>query len=133
MCVIFYFFFLMIRDPPRCTRTEPLFPYTTLFRSGLYAMARQHDDRGGPGGRRACRTRQRAVAARDEEGTARIARQGGELARRPRTRFRRRRCRHLAHRSEEHTSELQSLMRNSYAVFCLKQKNHTPRNQIQKT
>src|SRR3546814_1661464 len=75
----------MIRRPPRSTRTDTLFPYTTLFRS----LARVSI--------RAC-----SVAARS--GVASRWRERGE-------------------RSEEHTSELQSLMRISYAVFCLKKKN----------
>src|SRR3546814_2882951 len=86
----YLFFFLMIRRPPRSTRTDTLFPYTTLFRSI----------------RRAARS--------------------GVVARRPRM------DRHPvlhgvtihAGRSEEHTSELQSLMRISYAVFCLKKKKN---------
>src|SRR3546814_6091691 len=74
------FFFLMIRRPPRSTRTDTLFPYTTLFRSarpgGLFLYLRPWLSGDG------------------------------------------------AMRSEEHTSELQSLMRISYAVFCLKKKNN---------
>src|SRR3546814_5288237 len=80
------FFFLMIRRPPRSTRTDTLFPYTTLFRSR---------------GRRGARRRTRP------DGLGRGQGDGG----RPR-------------RSEEHTSELQSLMRISYAVFCLKKKKN---------
>src|SRR3546814_17930754 len=85
-------FFLMIRRPPRSTRTDTLLPYTTLFRSyhawgedfvdrlhGMFAIALWERDSG------------RVLLARDR-------------------------------RSEEHTSELQSLMRISYAVFCLKKK-----------
>src|SRR3546814_6876107 len=80
----------MIRRPPRSTRTDTLFPYTTLFRSGRLATQ---------GGRRAaCRT-VRPVTC------------GGARA--------------SGSRSEEHTSELQSLMRISYAVFCLKKKKKT--------
>src|SRR3546814_10560997 len=87
----------MIRRPPRSTRTDTLFPYTTLFRSVL--------------------SRWREIPRRD---------------------YRPRQCargqsRHRAHmtmlhrqRSEEHTSELQSLMRISYAVFCLKKKKNKP-------
>src|SRR3546814_2635868 len=82
------FFFLMIRRPPRSTRTDTLFPYTTLFRSGWFR----------PGAARG-RTGREGAAARDS---------GIRPEARP--------CR----RSEEHTSELQSLMRISYAVFCLK-------------
>src|SRR3546814_14997975 len=94
-CIVF--FFLMIRRPPRSTRTDTLFPYTTLFRSrrigrrlllrcgsrypycGIQENAMNHD------------------MASDTE-------------------------RDHGLRSEEHTSELQSLMRISYAVFCLKKK-----------
>src|SRR3546814_2963171 len=87
----------MIRRPPRSTRTDTLFPYTTLFRSGRVAAdrgARGEAGRGWvSGGPRARNPRESRVAARD----ARV-------------------------RSEEHTSELQSLMRISYAVFCLKKK-----------
>src|SRR3546814_18041191 len=88
-------FFLMIRRPPRSTRTDTLFPYTTLFRSpGLRRLAQERHVEVG-------RHRQfdRAEAAHDQ----RIHGDVGE-------------------RSEEHTSELQSLMRISYAVFCLKKK-----------
>src|SRR3546814_8895279 len=95
VCV--FFFFLMIRRPPRSTRTDTLFPYTTLFRSlagrvtffttiaGAWAAVEGlqylHQGRG-----------LQVYALQD------------------------------LHRSEEHTSELQSLMRISYAVFCLKKK-----------
>src|SRR3546814_6768780 len=104
----------MIRRPPRSTRTDTLFPYTTLFRS----PAAQRRDRcspcrrvgGGrrrdPAGARGCRPAQclRQADRRDAAG-------GRGLG-----------------RSEEHTSELQSLMRISYAVFCLKKKNKTNTN-----
>src|SRR3546814_11428664 len=98
--LIYLFFFLMIRRPPRSTRTDTLFPYTTLFRS--------EEDR-----------------CRQEEGEEVVAKPspGG---RRPRKRERKNISHGIAHikssRSEEHTSELQSLMRISYAVFCLKKK-----------
>src|SRR3546814_6385544 len=92
MCVcclcLCLFFFLMIRRPPRSTRTDTLFPYTTLFRSGNV---------GGLGS--------------DDDHLCLII---------GRCRVRGHRDRPL--RSEEHTSELQSLMRISYAVFCLKKK-----------
>src|SRR3546814_8781699 len=84
----------MIRRPPRSTRTDTLFPYTTLVRSS----------------RRRCRRSPRKSrasansAAGGATGPAMPPGSGG-------------------HRSEEHTSELQSLMRNSYAVFCLKKKH----------
>src|SRR3546814_13608701 len=86
--LLFVIFFLMIRRPPRSTRTDTLFPYTTLFRS-----------RHGP----------EPAAVRVPE-----PRRGGAG----------RRQRRAALRSEEHTSELQSLMRISYAVFCLKKKKN---------
>src|SRR3546814_7882152 len=83
-----FLFFLMIRRPPRSTRTDTLFPYTTLFRSTVFATP--------DSSARICCWR-RASRAAASEGTAHA-------------------------RSEEHTSELQSLMRISYAVFCLKKK-----------
>src|SRR3546814_7129555 len=94
----------MIRRPPRSTRTDTLFPYTTLFRS------RPGRDRGRHALRR---TRDRKSAHARDCGAF-----GGADDARRRDRGR---CLHL--RSEEHTSELQSLMRISYAVFCLKKKN----------
>src|SRR3546814_10451586 len=91
----------MIRRPPRSTRTDTLFPYTTLFRS-----TRRY-----PGGRR---RRIRAQSGRRTDSwSTRTSRE-----RRPTTRSSTR----ATVRSEEHTSELQSLMRISYAVFCLKKK-----------
>src|SRR3546814_5448210 len=100
-CTYYGFFFLMIRRPPRSTRTDTLFPYTTLFRSprdgrGFAVhradpcIARKRDPAPGNPGRRRCRARHADHMEDDVK------------------------------RSEEHTSELQSLMRNSYAVFCLK-------------
>src|SRR3546814_14294124 len=93
------FRFLRIRRPPRSTRTDTLFPYTTLFRS---------------------RGRVRV------DGDADVRRRAGAGAlgkeRRPGRGGPRAADRAPDARSEEHTSELQSLMRNSYAVFCLKKK-----------
>src|SRR3546814_16887543 len=89
---IFFVFFLMRRRPPRSTRTDTLFPYTTLFRSVLRVR---------PG-------LESAVGLRDPP---RLAGRGERHRRVEEHR-----------RSEEHTSELQSLMRISYAVFCLKKK-----------
>src|SRR3546814_5097407 len=89
-----FFFFLMIRRPPRSTRTDTLFPYTTLFRSVI------GDNPGAPCGAFAPADRRRQLPL-------------------PRARC----AEHPGCRSEEHTSELQSLMRISYAVFCLKKKN----------
>src|SRR3546814_2344286 len=110
----------MIRRPPRSTRTDTLFPYTTLFRSAAYDLpgARSHLDL------RAWRAalQRLAFAGGHETGTARLsahsltALYGVGVAERSRLDRRTR-------RSEEHTSELQSLMRISYAVFCLNKKN----------
>src|SRR3546814_14227424 len=86
-------FFLMIRRPPRSTRTDTLFPYTTLFRSRCPARTES-------GGAIS------AQAVDDDRGDDQHER-GGDAR---------------TGRSEEHTSELQSLMRISYAVFCLKKK-----------
>src|SRR3546814_1796627 len=103
----------MIRRPPRSTRTDTLFPYTTLFRSlqdGDDAV-RLHADIVQPGNERAKvgtveNGDRPAVLHRHDVG---FRLHGGHAAREG--------------RSEEHTSELQSLMRISYAVFCLKKKN----------
>src|SRR3546814_6012526 len=104
----------MVRRPPGSTRTDTLFPYTTLFRS-LVAHARVAVLDVVTARRRG--TPQLVQLARQPAGGAdhdRIVGHGGLH-----------RAEHL--RSEEHTSELQSLMRISYAVFCLKKKhNHTP-------
>src|SRR3546814_10318246 len=91
ICCFFHycFFFLMIRRPPRSTRTDTLFPYTTLFRSDQivdFLMLTGDTVDNIPG----------------------VEKVGTKTA---------------AKRSEEHTSELQSLMRNSYAVFCMKKQN----------
>src|SRR3546814_3930271 len=107
-----FVFFLMLRRPPRSTRTDTLFPYTTLFRS--------RRDRG-------CA---RPVAYRssrcDRHTEHRVARPDlfqpqlhGDAHHHAATSQRV----EQSPRSEEHTSELQSLMRISYAVFCLKKKN----------
>src|SRR3546814_1521143 len=108
----------MIRRPPRSTRTDTLFPYTTLFRSDP------------PHARRPNGARSRGGVARRTGGGQSDARAGDiDRADRAADRWS---CRTLAYRalnpdhrsprSEEHTSELQSLMRISYAVFCLKKK-----------
>src|SRR3546814_4341288 len=95
-------FFLMLRRPPRSTRTDTLFPYTTLFRSP---------------GRAGQSERSRVAETRRDRWTGR-----GHYPRSSRDPLARRGS--VATRSEEHTSELQSLMRISYAVFCLtKNKN----------
>src|SRR3546814_5717150 len=93
-------FFLMIRRPPRSTRTDTLVPYTTLFRSDRRNYG-ESDCRGS--------RRHWCSSPKDAPALAYI-------------RWRRASC-PRRRRSEEHTSELQSLMRISYAVFCLKKKN----------
>src|SRR3546814_4164951 len=113
----------MIRRPPRPTRTDTLFPYTTLFRSALSEQVGRSRG-GGPAGIGV----DLPDAPGDPPGPSRRlsdlrhgARAGTGHRRR---RTQRRADLHVAAlRSEEHTSELQSLMRNSYAVFCLKKKN----------
>src|SRR3546814_4916114 len=99
------FFFLMIRRPPRSTRTDTLFPYTTLFRSVNLASS---------AGRAEAVAICRAVPGISCMTPRAPARERASV-------MKRLSCK----RSEEHTSELQSLMRISYAVFCLKKKkNH---------
>src|SRR3546814_1288355 len=107
------FFFIMIRRPPRSTRTDTLFPYTTLFRSSK--RRRDGDLLGGHDASAGAdlRTTSQQPFLRRSRACSAIA------AGRPRTM-----------RSEEHTSELQSLMRISYAVFCLKKKNNKPKLNI---
>src|SRR3546814_6702954 len=101
----------MIRRPPRSTRTYTLFPYTTLFRSPVGQS----------------RSGRRPDAGHDGQGLglARSVRKGhvdqGVDLRHPAQHF-------PVARSEEHTSELQSLMRISYAVFCLKKKKPSAQN-----
>src|SRR3546814_662212 len=113
----------MIRRPPRSTRTDTLFPYTTLFRSLLHEL--QHFLRSGIA---IAAPQHRLEAVRVTGlgqqflGFLRIVRPRIHLVRVGHALWhdalRRERV-----RSEEHTSELQSLTRNSYAVFCLKKKN----------
>src|SRR3546814_6738638 len=125
--MIFIFFVVMIRRPPRTTRTDTLFPDTTLFRSGHagtlrpegllpFTLRLQAGPQGGV-------VQRQKLAAPHRPGIR------PRLARRPHQQdplffnlpYRPKQFRGL--RSEEHTSELQSLMRISYAVFCLKKKN----------
>src|SRR3546814_2703967 len=108
LCFIVFVFCLMIRRPPRSTRTDTLFPYTTLFRSTL--LKRQDFNFSA-----------RAVSVRTS--LSAIARHAAAARRlRSRTCVSAEPSASAWHRSEEHTSELQSLMRISYAVFCLKKK-----------
>src|SRR3546814_5796124 len=106
LLIFLFFFFLMRRRPPRSTRTDTLFPYTTLFRSRgrrrgprepvdpALGWPQRHQHGRQPGRVEGVHVRQLEPA-----------------------------------RSEEHTSELQSLMRISYAVFCLKKKNKQQKDQ----
>src|SRR3546814_1823138 len=120
-CLCCCFFFLRIRRPPRSTRTDTLFPYTTLFRSVI-----ETDHQIGSG--RICRAdvallrqfigNEIGILGKFKAAAElRIISHHGEAL--PLG------GRQLLERSEEHTSELQSLMRISYAVFCLKTKNNT--------
>src|SRR3546814_20928847 len=102
-------FFLMIRRPPRSTRTDTLFPYTTLFRSipcGAVVMPKGYHDP--------------TFSTFADKGNCpfQFGCQGNYFYT-------------AIGRSEEHTSELQSLMRISYAVFCLKKKNELLTSDIQ--
>src|SRR3546814_3518310 len=108
---ILFFVFLMIRRPPRSTRTDTLFPYTTLFRSDAAVQTSKMGlifvfDR--ETGKPLFPIEERTVSV---EGAV----IGEKLS---------------PTRSEEHTSELQSLMRISYAVFCLKKKTKITKKKI---
>src|SRR3546814_2255087 len=124
----------MIRRPPRSTRTDTLFPYTTLFRSCFGQPHRQYARSrcaialpGNPGGYL------RSRALRDDTGLFGEPTIPSRYLCKGQTSDDR--CRNCRSRSEEHTSELQSLMRISYAVFCLKKKkenkNEHKRNTIE--
>src|SRR3546814_3540556 len=115
----------MIRRPPRSTRTDTLFPYTTLFRS----HRRKAESAGWvvgeitqPSDRLSDDTERRAVAPGTCLAIARHMRDHEIGLHLPHDLVPQPQLLELARRSEEHTSELQSLMRNSYAVFCLKKK-----------
>src|SRR3546814_6868502 len=110
----------MIRRPPRSTRTDTLFPYTTLFRSAGEAGRRSARPllsraRTVPGGRPARGARPLDGASQRHAGRCALAAAGGTAGPRDGGED-------GQGRSEEHTSELQSLMRISYAVFCLQKK-----------
>src|SRR3546814_10532372 len=125
---LYHFFFLMIRRPPRSTRTDTLFPYTTLFRASSGAMSfcpqfwnwkqratiftRRYTIRCFP----RVSVRRSTLPPIHGRASPAIILTAAPLQRRPLPTL------HI--RSEEHTSELQSLMRISYAVFCLKKKKH---------
>src|SRR3546814_15029886 len=107
-CVSLHFFFLMIRRPPRSTRTDTLFPYTTLFRSTNSNCRSSTSATTAP---RSIGSRHRSSGSENKVSLETILMIEAVLWK-------------ASLRSEEHTSELQSLMRISYAVFCLKKKKH---------
>src|SRR3546814_7860868 len=121
ICALSVVFCLMLRQPPSSTRTDPLFPYTTLFRSTVALPTVMTASLGTAGATAGTTPFTVALTGCDANtaivtvatvGCAGAERDGG--------------------RSEEHTSELQSLMRISYAVFCLNKKNKKP-NQPHRT
>src|SRR3546814_3644894 len=139
LSLLFLFFFLMIRRPPRSTRTDTLFPYTTLFRSptadyeygvaGILTASYRIGSIAAEGmatlpeledGERGAIVSTASVAAQDAQigqviyGSAKAGVNGLVLPM----------ARDLM-RSEEHTSALQSLLRSSYAVFCLTKQQHS--------
>src|SRR3546814_8339414 len=119
----------MIRRPPRSTRTDTLFPYTTLFRSESKARPKGMTTGTATGWKKATEPSRPELANLKERHV--YAKPRGILLETCATmsQFRR------TGRSDEHTSELQSLMRNSYAVFCLKKKTNkeTRQKQIEMT
>src|SRR3546814_5677262 len=141
--MFFSFFFLMIRRPPRSTRTDTLFPYTTLFRSLLYRYLVYTPADATFTGIDGQISHQFSAESRltlfGDYVRATLKEQGDNLPRIPPGRlgaryqwthgpasadleYYRKFAQNRVARSEEHTSELQSLMRTSYAVFCLKKK-----------
>src|SRR3546814_6966067 len=104
--MVCFFFFLMMRRPPRSTRTDTLFPYAALVRSRAAGGTGCRAERGHP-----ALSGTPAGAAAPAGGLCQPCPARSAAAGRS------------SGRSEEHTSELQSLMRISYAVFCLKKKN----------
>src|SRR3546814_5058784 len=122
-----YVFLSMLRRPPRSTRTDTLFPYTTLFRSLLTDVSRERAEAGKAGiakqlGRLV--EKEKIDAQARDAALERIEPNDGVVGMST--------CGLVIEaatereRSEEHTSELQSLMRISYAVFFLQKKNYTP-------
>src|SRR3546814_4704122 len=116
MCTMCVLFFLMIRRPPRSTRTDTLFPYTTLFRSTVRSWVPMNLPSWCQVGADSRSLRSTHLLNESAGGSPRysvIAAVAPDPAKTS------------SSRSEEHTSELQSLMRISYAVFCLKKTKHT--------
>src|SRR3546814_1716789 len=107
----------MLRRPPRSTRTDTLFPYTTLFRSaGAKILGPFTVGAGAKIGSNAVVTREVPPGATAVGIPGRVIVKSSDEQEAKRKAI-------AEKRSEEHTSELQSLMRTSYAVFCLKKKN----------
>src|SRR3546814_2793230 len=102
--------FLRIRRPPRSTRTDTLFPYTTLFRSQAADRSQPEFDFDDDATPKASARKPAAKSSAPEAAAAAAVAVATQST---------------TARSEEHTSELQSLMRISYAVFCLQQKHST--------
>src|SRR3546814_1827204 len=119
----------MVRRPPRSTRTDTLFPYTTLFRSGPRQFVRRRDRRSPVDSRRRREGQRRAVWCADRAWLSVVV---AGLALPARDRRRAHEDGRQLRRSEEHTSELQSLMRISYAVFCLKKQKHNTKQAKEK-
>src|SRR3546814_9589499 len=122
----------MIRLPPKSTLTDPLFPSTTRFRSHHDPDEREQRGRlrvGIPRGDQLCPDGTIVAVGKGDPALLDLLDQAGpevlDFGRAQRTCG----CQPLSHRSEEHTSELQSLMRTSYAVFCLKKKKYTYQTQ----
>src|SRR3546814_2211257 len=108
----------MIRRQPRSTRTDTLFPYTTRFRAKQEQCQHVVVDRTGA-------SMAKSGDAGDQHGMREIR---THQCQRSLTRIQQQQNHHADDRSEEHTSELQSLMRISYDVFCLKKKTTTEHN-----
>src|SRR3546814_4325574 len=117
-------FFLMIRRPPRSTRTYTLFPYTTLFRS-LETNAELPEEDRAVADAKAVNDAANTILlrARSRDSVTVFPPEAFDLAELSSIKMR------SFFRSEEHTSELQSLMRISYAVFCLKKKKRTQKHE----
>src|SRR3546814_5404211 len=119
----------MLRRPPRSTRTDTLFPYTTLFRS--QDQGQDHQSAAGPGVGLAGRVIRGADCAHGKRPLRMLEPRAAFFDAGVKRQYRvsENRRAHPSRRSEEHTSELQSLMRNSYAVFCLKKKKRKQNKQ----
>src|SRR3546814_6038559 len=122
------FLFLMIPRPPRSKRTDTLLPYTTLFRSLRPDVEAEHRDADPDQQKADKQDRPQRLFVQEE------AKQEDEAGRQILAKAERGVAHPSRRRSEEHTSELQSLMRISYAVFCLKKKKYytlIPKNATQ--